>query len=158
MDHNNPDTQQQDRDQERAELQLAGPLKSLAANMMRICRGAGKPERLLEDCIAVAEAFSAYRDVFGHWPSSFSIQKILTIENEVLARRFEQGEQLDGENLDWLLGIDTLIRGSLQMAASRLAGQGTQEARGSDELFQGLEVLEGRRRKNAQDREQSGRP
>lgn len=56
------------------------------------------------------------------------------------------------EPTDWESGIDDMMRGGLQYAASTLLGQGTQARAGQAEMFRGLTVIEAIREGNRRGR------
>jgi len=64
-----------------AEFDLRWPLKRLAANVLRIVRGAGRPEELGRQCAEVVKAYRDYHDALGEWPSSFLISDILPLRH-----------------------------------------------------------------------------
>ena len=118
------------------------PLRDLAANLMRITRGAGKPHDVGSQCSAVLEAFTKYRKEVGSWPSNYEILEALELDRP--------SDSLGDEALEWETGIRTMVHGSLQIAASQLLGQKPQKAAGEHELFEGLRPIEERRARNRQ--------
>lgn len=126
---------------ERALQRIDWPLRELAANIMRIIRGAGKPEYLVDHLVSVLEAISQYQSVAGGNPSGHDYYKILDLD-----RCHTEG--FLGARGEWDYAIRDMVEGGLQHAASELLGQGTQEAAGRRQIFQGLTVIEGIREKN----------
>ena len=114
------------------------PLRELAANLLRIVRGAGRPAEVGAQATAVIVAFEEYRAAFGHYPISEEISEALIMRDD------ERKEHWT----DWEYGVETMVRGALQMAASELVHQGTQRAAGKSELFSGLERIERIREEN----------
>lgn len=126
---------------ERALQRIDWPLRELAANIMRITRGAGRPEYLIDHLVAVLEAISQYQSVAGGNPSGHDYYKILDLD------RFHTEGFLEARG-DWDYAIRDMVEGGLQHAASELLGQGTQQAAGRRQIFEGLTVIEGIREKN----------
>ncbi|MXO63424.1 hypothetical protein [Qipengyuania oceanensis] len=118
----------------RAEELLRYPLRQLASNLMRVVRGAGKPYEVGIQAAAVIDVFENYKSVVGYYPSSGEIQEALSIDQE----------HWD----EFTLAQATIVAGSLQIAASELAHQPTQVARGSRELFEGIQHIERLRERN----------
>lgn len=86
--------------------------------------------------VAVLSAFEEYREVVGYYPSADEISDALSI--------VERRPDADRATLvAWDDAIQTIIRGALQISASRLARQNTQEAAGQSELTTGVQYLEG---------------
>ncbi len=74
-------------DQAWAKEAVGWPLRELAANIIRVVRGAGKSYEIAGQCVSVIEAFQQYRDKVGQWPSSWEIDQALSISRE------RQGQQ-----------------------------------------------------------------
>lgn len=123
----------------RALERLRWPMRELAANMLRVVRGAGRPYELPSQIAKVLSLMEDYRDVAGHYPSDYDIGDTINIRNET-----------GGRSDDWAHGIDTMVQGALQVAASTLVNQSTQKSVGEHELIEGLaqieEIREGNRR------------
>ncbi len=122
---------------ERATLDVAWALRDLTANLIRVVRGAGKAYTIPEQTQVLLLALIAYRDAVG---TPFPDHKL----SEILA--FGQ-DRVDASNLtDAQVGqsmaLDAIVRGSLQVAASRLIGQGTQERAGDTEMHRGIMEIE----------------
>ncbi|RWP32227.1 MAG: hypothetical protein EOR04_33105 [Mesorhizobium sp.] len=123
-------------DQAWAKEAVGWPLRELAANIIRVVRGAGKSYEIAGQCVSVIKAFQQYRDTVGQWPSSWEIDQALSISREM------HGQQTYDEAWQREQARDTVIRGALQVSASRLVGQNTQEQRGRSEMMDGLRELE----------------
>lgn len=121
---------------ERAIRQVDWALRDLTANLMRVTRGAGKPYEIGRQAQDFITALIEYRDTVGHFPPSDELASLLTIERdpEVMAR-------MNDDNLAQIYAEQEIIRGSLQIVASRLVGQSTQETAGSDEMLGGVNSL-----------------
>lgn len=125
----------------RAELDLEWPLKQLAANMLRIVRGAGKPYEVGQQCARVIDAYHKYRATVGEWPPSHVIGEILSI-------RYRENRAKTDRAIEWEDAKQQMIAGGLQAAASQILGQLTQERAGESEMFDGLRVIERQREEN----------
>jgi hypothetical protein len=55
----------------RALQDLSWPLRELAANLIRIVRGAGKSHELLDQMTRVMKAMQEYCEAVGAWPSAY---------------------------------------------------------------------------------------
>ena len=114
---------------------IGSPLRNLAANIIRVVRGAGKSYEIGEQCADVLKAFKAYRESVGHWPTSFEIDEALSV--------FTGGpDDTYDEFWSWRCAQEEIMRGGLQVAASRLVGQRTQENRGQTEMMDGVRALD----------------
>jgi hypothetical protein len=140
-------------------------LRELAANIIRIVRGAGRPFELLRQMSEVLQIFQKYHDTVGHWPSSDLISKALKVpsSSQELYQRVGSGELREDDFNRWsgdgtiqrMDAIHTICRGAAQILASKLVRQNTQEAAGEHELYQGFQALEDVRkeqRKKAENR------
>jgi hypothetical protein len=134
----------------RASTRLEYPLRDLAANMLRVIRGAGKPHMLAAQMLEVLQIMQEYREASGYLPPPDEIKAILDIElPDSLLENISEFEfrEVDAER--------DMIRGALQIAASRLLGQLTQERTGDAELSKGFrareKLSEDRRRAHAKE-------
>ena len=122
--------------------QLHWHLRDLAANLMRVARGAGKPYEIGKQCVAVIQTMQSYRDLIGFYPGSGELSEMLNL------KQFDRDYGLRGSQLEWGLAEQKMVRGALQMAASTLVEQNTQYSAGNSELFEGLAVIEKIREEN----------
>lgn len=125
---------------QRALQDLRWPMKDLAANLLRVVRGAGRPYELGPQMVEVLDALQAYKEVVGYYPSSQEIGDTINI------RDLNNGRPFD----DMSLAVDVVVQGALQKAASQLVGQSTQEAAGKSEMFVGIREIETIRQKNTE--------
>ncbi len=63
-------------DREWARARIRWPMKELAANLIRVTRGAGRVYDLPRQMVDVLEAMEAYRDVAGCYPSDYGLQQL----------------------------------------------------------------------------------
>lgn len=112
-----------------ARERIEDPLLELAANLLRVVRGAGCGVLLGNQMGAVLESFVEYGETVGHWPPHYLISDILSV------RKAEPSDYTASAQHD-------IIRASLQIAASRLADQKVQERNAKSALFEGLRQME----------------
>lgn len=122
---------------ERAVESLGWPLRDLAANILRVVRGGGKPDDIAPQCAALIDAFEGYRAVCGPYPSSCDISAALaiTLSGGMQARH-------EPETLRSIWAQETMVAGALQIVASKLLDEPSQEAAGRSELYRGVSDLE----------------
>jgi len=133
----------------KADAEIAPPFRALAANVLRIVRGAGRPEVLGGQMVACMQAVERYREAHGAYPKA----KVLRLALDPEEASFETGHWAqiqDEEALKWLSmsgqpekleAERKLLRGALQICASRLVGQNTQEIIGEHELYGGVHLM-----------------
>ena len=129
-----------DRARDWATSDVSRTLRALTANLLRAVRGAGKPHEIAEQAGEFVQAVVAYQKAFGHWPPSWEMSKMLSSgqPQEMLAR-------LEGHEWSRAHAEQTIVRGALQVTASRLIGQSTQERAGENEMLDGVRSLEAAR-------------
>lgn len=132
-----------------AEGELEFPFRNLAANIIRVVRGAGRPEDMIAQMLACLDAAEAYRKLTGHYPKAKIYRRFLNLaefyfdpttwadekEKEAILQLSMSGypEKIEAERM--------IHRGALQVAASRLLGQHTQEVAGDHEMYMGAHLL-----------------
>lgn len=116
----------------RAVEDLSWPLRSLAANLIRVVRGAGRAYELPSQMVAVLEAIEAYREVVGHYPSDYELSQPINVR---YPENWRLRDGYDG-------ALSTMVQGALQMAASELVRQDTQMTAGESEMLKGVQRLE----------------
>ncbi|MBY3134779.1 hypothetical protein [Rhizobium laguerreae] len=134
-----------------AEIDLRWPLKTLAANVIRIVRGAGSPAELGRQCADVVQAYRDYHAALGEWPSSYLV-------SETLSLRHRENHATSDRAWEWEEAMRQMVAGGLQVAASQLLKQNTQQRAGESEMFDGLRVIEKQRSENAAARMQKPKP
>lgn len=114
-------------------------LRSLTANLIRVTRGAGKSYELTSQVFELADALTKYRAVFGCGVSSDVLNRML---NGPVTPRLNGNDEYGRKSAEHLV-----IRGALQIVASRLLGQRTQESAGEGELLDGVNAVIAHRQK-----------
>lgn len=130
-----------------AEQQVDMAVRELAANLLRVVRGAGRASELGRQADQFLAACEAYREVVGHYPPSEDLGAALHVHEMP-----EPGKLAEHE-YEFAAARESMVRGGLQIAASRLLGQSTQERAGESELFDGgrqYAALREERRKEAE--------
>lgn len=117
-----------------ADILARAKLRELAANLLRVIRGAGKPWDIGPQAAALVAALHDYKDAAGTYPSADLYSAALRLEECT----FELAE----EELLRVRGQELIVSGSLQVAASSLLGQLTQQRAGERELHDGLRLVE----------------
>lgn len=117
-------------------------LRILASNIIRVVRGAGNPALIGSQAASILRAMERYRKSAGAYPRSEAIADALKLPTQDGSTIADRGQR------EWVEGIERMIRGGLQMAASRLVAQTTQERAGENEMFQGLAPIEEQRAEN----------
>jgi hypothetical protein len=102
----------------------------MAANLLRVMRGHGKPHDLPQQIINLSEAILEAGEQSNAWGIWSTIQEVLW---EALPDR-DRTEIGDS--------YETIIHGALQTAASRLVMQRAQDGTGEDEMRAGVQQLE----------------
>ncbi|CAL74427.1 hypothetical protein BRADO0487 [Bradyrhizobium sp. ORS 278] len=134
-------------EREQAEAEFSYALRECAANMLRIIRGAGSPFYLVRQMQEVIRTSLSFHEVHGYWPQDV-LAKVLHLESEaeMWNRRLREGH-LDQASFDrWtrdgsfemMDAEHTIYRGVLQIVASEMLGQATQQSAGDREFHDGL--------------------
>jgi hypothetical protein len=138
--HNPSEAELAETKRRETEEEISFPLRDLAANVMRIARGAGESARIGRQCAGLVHAFEAYREQIGHWPRAELISRILDISNPSVAWSLDN--DLPGDRWEELYGTDIVIKGALQVSASRLLDQRLLVGRGEDQMAKGNAMVE----------------
>ena len=138
------DQSEKDIERKRTRDEIGFVLRQMAANLLRIVRGAGKGYDLLDEMIACVKAFQEFRSAHGHWPESHAIQSALEFD--------EPSPALDAPDSHWdEWGVKSaeldVCRASLRIAAARILGQKLQEDHGHNDLRSAVDALERAREK-----------
>ncbi|MBV8800665.1 MAG: hypothetical protein JO208_12760 [Alphaproteobacteria bacterium] len=119
-------------------------LKALAANILRVVRGAGKPVDLPLQAQRFLTSIMEYHEREGHYP-----------EPELFAetiRLCDYHEHPGAIYDEWYAAERQIVRGSLQIVASEMLRQLTVCRTGEKEMLEGAEALEAIREKNRRGR------
>lgn len=112
-----------------ARRDIEWPLRNLAANIMRISRGAGAPYDIGRQCEDVVEAFLAYWNRCGVWPSSEEVSQILS---------FRESPPPCDPVFDLERAIDVVTKGALRFAAGRLVDRECRQTMARRNSWKGL--------------------
>jgi hypothetical protein len=123
--------------QRQALVEVCFALRAMTANLMRLARGTGAAYEIGPQLDRVIQALIGYRDVVGTYPTSFELSEALLVRRELPVGTEWASDRRREHN-----AIECMVRGALQIAASRLAGQRTHESRGESELRNGFYALE----------------
>jgi hypothetical protein len=135
------------RDRIRVEQEFELALREAAANMLRIIRGAGRPNTLLKQMSDVVAAAAKCEDVTDQLPIEI-LKVVLHRANEAKAiRERRRAGKIDEASVkrwhedgtfDELEARDSIKAGVLQIIASELVGQPTQACAGQSEMYDGV--------------------
>ena len=125
-----------DLSRQRALSEVSWALRDTASNLLRVIRGAGKPHEIGQQAQTLLQAFVSYQEITGMLPPAYELAEILSVERDpqVMGR-------LEGQALDRAYAEQRVIRGALQLAASRLISQSTQERAGEHEMYEGINAI-----------------
>lgn len=126
---------QRDIDTHRVAEHVGWELRQLTSNLMRVARGAGKAYDIGKQCQAVVDAYLEYRDVVGHWPTTWELTAAIDVSDKY------DDSKLPDEVQEHNFCFENIVLGSLQVAASRLVGQNTQVAAGRSQVSDALHTL-----------------
>ena len=118
--------------EQRALDALRWPIRELAANLLRVIRGAGRPSAIAQQSIALVAAFRHFNEETGLLPSSHDVSEMLDISDDMDRLRGCRSDELAK-----LYAENDMVRGALQVAASKLLHQSTQAVAGKRELIEG---------------------
>jgi hypothetical protein len=137
-----PDARQQ------ALNEVGDALRALAANLIGIVRGAGKPLELSRDVDAFTAALAAFEGTMGEHPKAFELARLLRVDLE------PQGQTpATADEMAELYARHDVIQASLQLAAARLLKQEAGAEEALAELHKALAGLEETKRKIAKGRD-----
>jgi hypothetical protein len=118
------------------------PLRALAANIIRIVRGAGQPHYLIHHLAEVRKAFDAYQVAHGHVPPGHEVQSVLSYKDE-WDRAYPGIASGRADDLDYELehADRQMVRGALQLVASLLIDEThLQQDHGEQQLHRGADL------------------
>lgn len=122
-------------DKARARYEIDWPLRKLAANIMRVSRGAGEPYSVIQQCIEVVKGAQAFCDKCGDWPDDNEVREALDFHDPRLRDYTRQYDERSS-------AIEDIVEGALRLAAARLLRQDLQERHGEKDLLEGIRRLE----------------
>jgi hypothetical protein len=111
------------------EAEVGFALRRLAANLLRIIRGAGQPSDVVDQLTAVLKAIEAHRAA-GGLLSEDCVAPMLRLD-------YPERHGLDAERR----AESFIVHAALQVAASRLMDQSFQERAGQIEMRQGVDEI-----------------
>jgi len=125
------------------EDETADCLRALTANLLRITRGAGRPQDLYQEMALCLEAMQNHKQTTGRPISASAIRAMLDWDRSgsTSARQASHAEERD---LGWerLLFLRNITQASLQRAVSSLLRQNTQFSQGQVEVFSAVKRYE----------------
>lgn len=101
------------------------------SNWLRVMRGAGKPHLMIRHLYELANAVKKAVDDGNVYKANCEIESVL----QDAVPSYWNGRERDES-------YHTIVRGSLQLLASKLVGQGTQQIRGESEINDGIREME----------------
>ena len=124
---------EQQRQAAEAQREFERSLKELAANIMRVTRGAGRPEDIVSQILSCMEALRAHHDAGGDVIAidtgpMLRLPARTTASDNYAARERERG-------------LEQVVDGALQVAASQLLDQGTHRSAGERHITDGVRAI-----------------
>ena len=116
--------------------QVASRLRELTANLLRVTRGAGKPYEIGGQAQELVNALVEYCEEVGDYPSNEELSGAVDVSPEETFRG-----QISNEEIDRMYAKHQIVCGALQITASRILGQRTQETAGGEEMTEGIRSL-----------------
>jgi hypothetical protein len=104
-------------------------LRELMANMLRVARGAGQPADIVHQAAQLMEAFDEHFKSAGHYPWNIG---------EMLSWRRQHDSLSDQADRMEASATDQIIAGALQVVASRLLNQRSQETKAGGDIEMGI--------------------
>jgi hypothetical protein len=120
---------------ERVETIANQALCELAANLLRVIRGAGAPDSIYGQAFDFCKGVSEFYQLSGKIPDGKTHARALDVSKDVNSETYRS---CDVASKMMLLAEEEMVQGALQIVASRLVGQSTQESKGENELFSGV--------------------
>jgi hypothetical protein len=108
-------------------------LRELTANLLRIMRGAGRPYNVVGQLGALVDALVRFEEKTESALLPNEIADFLSIERDQQFR-----DSISDAGLDRIDAEQLVLRGAIQIAASRLLSQRTQESIGHHEMYDGI--------------------
>lgn len=112
---------------------IATALRALAANILRVIRGAGRAGELPDQAVAFIDACINFKEATGNYPFADDLERMLALDDLTeLLEKFGEAQYALYE------AEHTIIRGALQVVASNLVGQRTQATTGGSDMVTGI--------------------
>jgi hypothetical protein len=137
---------------ERASDRVGWKLRELTANLLRITRGAGKPEEIMRQMNGLTAAIQSFWEAVGLSPYADEFSRALDVSNDLETKRHWRPEDRYRDDAE-----ERIIRGVLQIVASRLVHQRAQETIGRSEMYDGINAIEDIRAEERKAREKAAR-
>ena len=127
-----------DEDLKRREIdaEFRWAIRELAANLMRITRGSGKPHEIGRQAQDMINIIDRYRLEVGHFPWARDLSSHLDIWTG-----WDEREKLGEVEFHCQTEEERLLRAALQLVASRMLGQRLQESPAETELLLAIKSL-----------------
>ena len=143
----NPDP---NRERERAKRHLDYLLRDLAANIMRVCAGAGRPENIPGQLVelprgptrGISRKDQRVRKEYGRIPNALGVQRLRPGPN-YFADNITLEERHDRRRAQRIAEAEEhIIKSALRMAAARLTENATQKYKSYHEMFEAMRKRE----------------
>jgi hypothetical protein len=120
-------------------LRITHMLRQLGANILRIMRGAGDPQDLLEQMRRYIQAVEMYRIVDGIALSNADVRRMLAWDHSSVVNRLTAEQRTDHTGtVERMAAKRDMVDASLHFAAAVLVNQPTQMARGDIKLYRSI--------------------
>lgn len=130
----------------RADAALTYRLRCLAANLLRIVAGAGKPHRLMSEIEEVLRAAKAVRDASGCLDDIQAALDIVQLMREREEARFVPAKDRERHyaagRYQQEVGLAQIRQGALRQVAAELLGQSTHSITAEHQIFTGINEVE----------------
>ena len=127
---------------EEALNQVGHSLRALAANLVCIVRGTGKPLELGRDVDAFTAALGAFEGTTGDHPKAWEFAEMLRVDLEAKGSTPTSEEEMAVQ-----YALHAIVQASLQLATARLLRKETEAAEAYENLHKALCGLEVKKRK-----------
>lgn len=117
-------------------------LRTLAANLIGIVRGYGKPLELSRNLDALNAALAAFESSAGRQPRAWELAEMLRVDLEA-----KNSAPKSEEEMAELYALHAIVQASLQLAATRLLRQEIEATEAHADLRSALRGLEDAKRK-----------
>jgi hypothetical protein len=131
--------------------QLGDTLRALAANLIGIVRGGGKPLELSRDVDALTAALGAFEGTMGDQPKAFELADMLRVELDP-----KHSTPTSEEDMAERYAQHAIVQASLQLAAARLLRQEAGAVDAYSDLHKALVGLEETKRRIEKRRHDAG--